>query len=156
MIKIRKATKQDRETLCNIDVLAIRELGKIHYSEIELNTWLKNLSPARYQHSIANLHTIVAELDSKIIGFAVLNQITGKITAIYVEPQYARQGVGTKILKALISESRKLGLNSLHCDASLSAAEFYKSIGFQAGEKCKHKFSNGIEIDCIPMIKIIR
>lgn len=156
MIKIRKATQQDRETLCNIDILAIRELGKIHYSEIELNTWLKSLSSKRYQNSITNRYTIVAELNSKIIGFAVLNQITGKITAIYVEPQYTRQGIGTKILNALISEGQKLGLNSLHCDASLSAAEFYKSIGFQAGEKCKHKFSNGIEIDCIPMIKIIK
>jgi len=38
-IKIRKATQQDRDALCQIHVSAIRGLGTSHYSAAEIDAW---------------------------------------------------------------------------------------------------------------------
>ena len=53
-ITIRKATHQDREALSEIHVSSIRELGKSHYSEAEIDAWSGGRTPARYEEHISS------------------------------------------------------------------------------------------------------
>ena len=39
--------------------------------------------------------------------------------------------------------------------SSLNARDFYVAAGFQPGQKCKHRFRNGGEVDCVPMKKLL-
>ena len=57
-ITIRRATRQDREVLCEIHVSAIRELGKSHYSEAEVDAWSRERTPERYEEHIVERHVI--------------------------------------------------------------------------------------------------
>ena len=151
MLTIRKATQKDRESLCEIQISAIRELGNSHYSEADLEAWTSGLSPERQGKYITERYVIVAEAGSEILGFGALDPDTGKVCAVYVRPDHAGGGIGFTILVSLISEAKRLGLQQLHCHASLNAREFYEHAGFQPGQLCKHRFRDGREIDCISM-----
>ena len=97
-ITIRKATHQDREALREIHVSSIRELGKSHYSEAEVDAWSGGRTPARYEEHISERHVIVAQNRSMLVGFGTLDITTGEILQLYVRPEYARKRIGTLIL----------------------------------------------------------
>ena len=138
---IRKATHQDREALREIHVSSIRELGKSHYSEAEVNAWSTGRT--------------LAQTRSRPVGFGTLDITTGEILQLYVRPEYARKRIGTLILDELLCVARAAGLHEVHCKSSLNARDFYVDAGFQPGQKCKHRFRNGGEVDCVPMKKLL-
>ena len=154
-ITIRKATHQDREALCEIHVSSIRELGKNHYSEAEVDAWSGGRTPARIEGHISERHVIVAQNRSVPVGFGTLDLTTGEINQLYVRPEYARKRIGTLILDELLCVARAAGLHEVHCISSLNARDFYVAAGFRPGQKCKHRFKNGGEVDCIPMKKLL-
>jgi hypothetical protein len=43
----------------------------------------------------------------------------------------------------------------VHCISSLNAEAFYANAGFHSGRKCKHRFEDGYEVDCIPMNRLL-
>ena len=152
-IKIRKATLQDCKALCEIHISAIRELGKTHYSEAEVDAWSRARTPERYEKHIRERQVVVAQHRSLPVGFGTLDLVTGQVVQLYVRPEYARKGIGTQILEALLGMARAAGLREVHCISSLNAEAFYANAGFQSGQKCKHRFRDGGEVDCIPMKK---
>ena len=154
-VAIRKATHQDREALCEIHVSSIRELGKSHYSEAEVDAWSGGRAPARYEGHISERHVIVAQIRSVPVGFGTLDLTTGEILQLYVRPEYARKRIGILILDVLLCVARAAGLREVHCKSSLNARDFYVDAGFQPGQKCKHRFRDGGEVDCIPMKKLL-
>ncbi len=154
-ITIRKATHQDREALREIHVSSIRELGKSHYSEAEVNTWSTGRTTARYEEHISERHVIVAQNRSMPVGFGTLDIMTGEILQLYVRPEYARKCIGTLILVELLCVTRASSRREVHCISSLNAMDFYIDAGFQPGQKCNHRFRNGGEVDCVPMKKLL-
>ena len=154
-ITIRRATHQDRETLCEIHVSSIRGLGKSHYSEAELEAWAGGRTPERYEAHISERYVIIAQDGSMPVGFGTLDPATGELVQLYVSPECARKGVGTRLLDELLRVARAAGHREVHCLASLNARDFYIDAGFQPGAKCKHRFRDGGEVDCIPMKKLI-
>jgi putative acetyltransferase len=141
--------------LCQIHVSAIRGLGASHYSAAEVDAWSRGRTPERYEKHIAERYVIVAQHGSKPAGFGTLDYTTGEIRQVYVSPEYARKRIGHRILRELLAEARGRGLREVHCLSSLNAEAFYANSGFYAGQRCKHRFQNGGEIDCIPMKKML-
>ena len=154
-ITIRKATHQDREALCEIHVSSIRELGKSHYSEADVDAWSKGRTPACYEGHISERHVIVAQKRSIRVGFGTMDLTTGEIIQLYVRPEYARKRIGTLMLDELLCVARAAGLREVNCISSLNARDFYVDAGFQPGQKCKHRLRDGGEVDCVPMNKLL-
>ena len=152
-IRLRKATQWDCEELCTIHISAIRELGKSHYSEAEVDAWSRGKTSERYEKCISERHVIVAEHRSIPVGFGTLDLTTGEIRQLYVRPEYARKHIGTQILEELLNTAKAKSLHEVHCLSSLNAEIFYASAGFRSGRKCRHRFRDGGEIICIPMKK---
>ncbi len=152
-ITIRRAARKDCEALCEIRVASIRELGQTHYSEEELDAWAAGKGPARYEKRIAEQHVVVAERAGVPVGFGTFDPQTGEIIQLYVHPDHARQGVGTRILEHLLQEARVAGFGVVHCAASLSARDFYVKAGFEAGPRRRRRFRSGGEVDCVAMRK---
>ena len=150
-ITIRKATHQDREALREIHISSIRELGKSHYSEAEVDAWSGGRTQARYEGHISERHVIVAQNRSMPVVFGTLDITTGEILQLYVRPEYARKRIGTLILDEMLRVARAAGLHEVHCISSLNARDFYIDAGFQPGQKCKHRFRNGGEVECVSM-----
>ena len=152
MILIRKAKQEDREPIWSVHVQAIQEVCKSHYSENELAAWSGVLKPSRYTADIGNKTFLVAEDKNVIVGFGRLNQQNGNVEAVYVHPNYIRQGVGKKILNALERVAQDFGLATLHLWASLNALPFYQSQGYAAQWQTRYLLPFG-RVACVYMVK---
>ena len=154
-ITIRKATIQDCNTIYEIHVSSIRELGKSHYREDQVASWSGGRTPERYNKFIKNKHVVIAEYHSIPVGFGTFDVTTGELIQLYVKPEYTRKGVGIRILNELLDLAKEKGLAEAYCDVSLNAERFYVNSGFTPGSKTTHRFNDGNEMDCIPMRKIL-
>lgn len=48
------------------------------------------------------------------------------------QPNQQRQGIGTLLLNYVMDEARRLGADTIWCDARLDAADFYRRFGMEA------------------------
>jgi N-acetylglutamate synthase-like GNAT family acetyltransferase len=111
------------------------------------------MRPEKYEEAIRSNEFFVAEEDELVVGFGELNQTNGEIQGLYVSPDAGRRGIGLKLLRTLEERARASGLKSLHLTATLNAVSFYERAGFQAQQKLTHILREGIERECISMIK---
>ena len=107
-----------------------------------------------------------AMIDKKLVGIAYLNQFRDKSgyrfafeNTIYVHNNYLKQGIGLKLLKQLISSSKKnkdikkiiAVIGSLD---SIGSIKVHKKLGFKnCGKLKKIGFKKNKWIDCIIMQK---
>ncbi len=84
-----------------------------------------------------NFSSIVAESENKIIGYGFLQVDNlswvknGTLFELFVHPDYARCGVGTKLLQNLEAYAREHDCKVIFVGASLTALPFYKSCNYQ-------------------------
>jgi ribosomal protein S18 acetylase RimI-like enzyme len=85
---------------------------------------------------------VVAELDGRLAGFCVTapSGDEAELTALYVEPERWRTGIGGRLLRAAIDDLRAGGCRALTLwvlPANASAIAFYERFGFEhdGGEK---------------------
>ena len=126
------------------------------YTREEIQAWAEPKKPETYEESIRDKEFFVAEEDDVILGFGILNQTTTEVEAVYVSPKAGRRGVGMKVLQKLEERARALGLQELRLNASLNAVPFYKRAGYLAQAESKYRLSTGVEIACVPMLKLIQ
>jgi len=83
----------------------------------------------------------VAEQDGKVLGFAIGNTQTGNIWALFVDPDYEKQGVGRALFKTMVRWLSKQKLNKLYLstEPNTRAEKFYADAGWTKGRK----LSNG-------------
>lgn len=75
----------------------------------------------------------LAELEGTIIGYGIVDKVTGDIPQLAVDCRYRRQGIATAILQDLQGQTQGTGLTVINVDErdeSLNA--FLKQMGFQA------------------------
>ena len=75
----------------------------------------------------------VAESGDRVLGFAVLDQKTASIWALFVAPDAERTGVGRALHDHLIASARTLGLIELWLRTSpgTRAERFYRAAGWR-------------------------
>lgn len=109
-----------------------------------------------------NLFWLVAEVDSTVIASSELKTGTGYsrhvgTIGVGVKRDYRDVGVGTELLKALISHAKTIGLELLTLTVSSSntrAIHVYERIGFKETGRIPHSlFKNGTYRDSIIMTK---
>ena len=76
-----------------------------------------------------------------------------KIRAFFVDPAYARQGLGRAILERSEAEARQAGFSSLTLMATLPGVPFYERQGYVAGPAINFPLPGGLEIRFVPMSK---
>ena len=74
----------------------------------------------------------VVELDGRIVGFAIGNALTGNIWALFMEPEYERQGYGRRLHDEMVSWLFSQGLQKLWLttEQHTRAERFYEVAGW--------------------------
>jgi ribosomal protein S18 acetylase RimI-like enzyme len=72
---------------------------------------------------------------------------------MFVLPDYFRRGIGRAMMRHLERIAREHGLKNLMLDATLNAATFYRSQGFQGDTAGTYHSPRGIALECVPMMK---
>ncbi len=85
----------------------------------------------------------LAELGGRVMGGAGLmllhwgpgrddpQPIRGRVSNVFVEPEFRRQGVARQLVRVVLAEARARGLGMLNLGTSAEGRELYASLGFQ-------------------------
>lgn len=154
MLHIQKAKREDAAAAWEIRNNAILYQCAGHYSCSTLAAWTSGESPLEFLNAVET-DFYLAIFSDLIVGTGMVNIETGKVDAIFVDPQHMRKGVGRTILSFLEAMALKRGVRTLNLESTLNAAAFYRACGFRGNEVRKYVSPKGIELDCIPMLKVI-
>lgn len=76
-----------------------------------------------------------------------INGKTGTILNVYTKPEYRKKGIAGNLLKMLLAESKKIGLDFVELKATDSGYNLYKSIGFEDVMSKYHNMKYIIDIN---------
>jgi len=151
----RKARRDDAQAVWDIRNAAIIAQCGSHYSSAELAIWTSGEMPADFVQDVDD-NWYVATSNGHVVGTGRIDLASGKVDAIFVQPDQMRTGVGRQVLQDLEKLALQAGLTELSLDATLNAAPFYRACGFVGNSVAKYESPRGIDLDCIPMTKKLR
>ncbi|WP_267642748.1 GNAT family N-acetyltransferase [Haloarchaeobius amylolyticus] len=171
---VREATESDVEAIRSVHAAAIRELGRETYSAEQVAAWAAGCETAEYEDiSHEDCCFVVAEAEDEerpgILAFGSLwltppegyeRPADAEVTAVYVDPSVAREGVGSAVLAALEDRARETaGVETLGLTASTNAVPFYEAHGYESVRERTHEFSGhestGVEGVVVEMVKTL-
>ncbi len=159
-LTLRAARESDAQALWSVHARAVRISAATHYGQDELDAWAERSRPESYAGAMRTKSMIVAEIRTpegpRIAGFAQLQPDEGIVEAIYVDPDFARQGVGRALFAELERIARARGLPGLTVEASLNSAPFYAALGCVRRAIDRHELAPGVHIACVVMDKRLR
>ncbi|MGW8393250.1 GNAT family N-acetyltransferase [Pseudoduganella sp. HUAS MS19] len=149
MITVLPADCADIPILWQLRTRALRKQCAGHYAPDILRTWAAAPAPATYPALLAQGGGIKANIGSELAGYAILDLERNEVDAVFVDPQFAGQGVGKALLRAL--EQMAAQPAALHLYASLNAVPFYEAAGYRAMKSTQYQHPSGILLDCVFM-----
>lgn len=157
-IEVREASEEDAEEILRVHSTSIRRLGPEAYDEHQVDAWdREDREPDDYIESIRDdeKRVVVAISEGTVVGFGDVNLEEGEITAVYVDPDHVREGVGTALLERLEAIARENGLGSLELLSTLVAVDFYEDAGYEPVEEVEYELTggDGVEVTCVEMEK---
>lgn len=131
---IRRYQPGEEPALWEVYFRATHETNARDYHPDLLNRW----APAdkdmdEWRERLAEKNPFVAVLDETIAGMAEL-EVDGFVDYFYVHPAFQRRGVGSRLMEELEDEARRIHLNVLKADVSLTAKAFFEAMGFTVTE----------------------
>lgn len=139
-VEVREAEPTDADQIRAVHLASIEGVAGEEYDDVQVSAWAHDRDPEEYPIESADTYFVVAEQDDRLIGFGWMIPVAdeyfeatveGEITAVYVHPSVARQGVGTRIYTELEAAARRKGVESLGLWASLNSVPFYDEHGYQ-------------------------
>ncbi len=148
-ILLRFATAKDVPALIELQTRSIRQLSIPYYTAQQIEAIERSQKTARSSDETC----LIAEVGGEIVGFAALINNHSQISAVFVHPEFARQGMGAKLLAALETQAQQHSCPLLGVISSLTAVAFYQAQGYQIVNKWGFWTSDRIWIPCMRLEK---
>ena len=138
-IKLRLGRIGDAQKSFEIHYRAIHKIAFCGYPESVLNSWgrLHSEEELAKREQRFNLRIeqkenviVVAEVEKQIAGFGEILLSQSELTALYVNSDLKRQGIGTAIIEDLEFRAKEQEIKALTLHSSLTAVPFYEKNGF--------------------------
>jgi GNAT superfamily N-acetyltransferase len=177
-IHIRKATTADVPRLREVIEASVRGLQAQDYSPAQIEGALQSVYGADSQLITDGTYLIAEVTESQkpeIVacgGWSKRKTLYGgdqyasredslldpkqdaaKIRAFFVDPKWARRGIGSMILEACESAAEEAGFTRLEMGATLSGVAFYRAKGYAEIERQNAPLSNGETLEILRMAK---
>lgn len=147
-LSIRLAEVADAERIVQIQCQALQTQCAEDYTTEQLNALIKDKSRKRsWDETI-----FVAEINNEVVGFAALLRVFSSIGAAYVDPDFTRRGIGTKLLAEVEREAKLHNIPVLRVMSSLTARPFYEANGYDAIAESYIRVK-GVKIPCVALKK---
>lgn len=79
-----------------------------------------------------------------------------RIRAFFVHPDFARQGVGKRLIAACEQAAMAAGFRQIELAATLPGEPLYAAVGYEVLERWEHSLPNGITMPLVRMRKNLR
>ena len=153
---LRAATPADAEGILVVHVAAIIANGPAAYTDEQVAAWAaKTEGTDRYVDAVSDPATVlvVAEADSRVIGFGELDVESGEVEAIFVDPEWDGRGIGSSILNHFEHRLADEGFDVVRLRAVLNAVGFYQQQGYEQDKQVTNTTTNDVEVDSVWMEK---
>lgn len=140
-MKIRFAQDKDYAAIARLHRQTIRHVNSKDYPEDIIKVWSGRSKAARFRSNANICKRWVAVDKDKITGFCD-HKLDGEFGALYVHKDFIGRGVGSKLYDTAENSMKKLGLNKITLEATLTAKDFYKKLGFKIIKKSFHKIKD--------------
>lgn len=130
-LRIRPARAADAPAAARLYYETVHRVNSRDYRPDQLAAWAPRVHPpAFWRRRWRVCRTFVAELPGGIAGFAELGR-HGQVDCFYVGHALQGQGVGAALMGRLIAAARRDGTPRLRAGVSLTAAPFFRRMGFR-------------------------
>ena len=175
---IREATLDDRPALEALIARSIRTLGAGDYTGAQIEAALRGAFGVDTQLIRDRSYFVVHDADGRMVGCggwsrrrtlfgsdaregrdaAELDPAVdaAKIRAFFVDPDAARQGVGTLLLEHCEARARAHGFRRFELMGTLPGVRLYAARGYRPGAPIQHRLTPDLTIEFVPMEKISR
>ncbi len=148
-ILVRVANPRDRPLIAQIYKQSIHVICAADYTQEQIQALLEHKQP--YKMNIWGDIVFVAEYGERIVGFAAL--LGSFVSAIFVDPLWIRQGIGTQLLNAIEIEAASRRFKWLFVKASLTGEPFYRTRGYEFIAQSDVVVARGIRFACVDLQK---
>src|SRR5580658_8444829 len=174
-MNLRLAVPEDIPTLTELIAASVRILQAEDYTASQRESALVSVFGVDTQ-LIADGTYFVAEVDGTIVacgGWSKRKTLFGadhcagredslldpatdaaKIRAFFVHPEWARRGIGTRVLEACESAAAAEGFTCFELVATLLGEPMYRARGFVPGEAFEVPLANGVQLPVVRMTKM--
>lgn len=174
--RLRHATLDDKAELVELIARSARELSADDYTPEQVEGALRGAFGVDTQ-LIQDRTYFVAEADGKLVacgGWSKRRTLFGgdagtgrdaaeldpatdaaKIRAFFVDPAYARRGLGSAILERCETEAAACGFRRFEMMATLPGARLYARYGYSGTQHIEYEVQPGVMIEFIPMKKAL-
>jgi putative acetyltransferase len=130
-MNLRTFKSNDTPELIRLFRDSVHRVCRGDYNPAQLIAWAPdNIDEAAWTQRFGKSFTLIAEEKGKILGFSNLES-SGYIDMFYVHADWQGKGAGKLLYDGLEGEARRLNLNRLTSDVSITAQPFFLSRGFQ-------------------------
>lgn len=150
MVNIRRAEVDDIEHFKEVVESSITVLCKDHYSQDQINGLLKQYPvPELYKRWLNERILLVAEKDSKIVGFAQFDPAIAAIEAVHVLPECTHLGIGRRLVEEIENIASAMNIKRIVLESSINADKFYAKCGYVRKGLAKFTCNNGVELKTV-------
>ena len=134
-VALRPYLPADAKRCAEIFRLSIEELAADDYDEQQREAWASRADDERaFGARLAGELTLLAVIGGAIAGFASLKGAE-EIDMLFIDPEFARQGVGRTLVDALTRLAQARGATRLTTEASDVAKPLFERQGFTAQKR---------------------
>ena len=124
---LRNYVKTDCAQLARLFYDTVHTVNAKDYTQEQLDAWATGkVNLEAWNESFQAHHTVVAEMDGKIVGFGDMDE-TGYLDRLYVHKDYQRRGVAAAICDALEQRTKAAEFTT---HASITARPFFEKRGY--------------------------
>ena len=152
MLQIRRATDDDGPIAFEIRLQAIRSQCIGAYTAEQMLTWTRGAAEDGYTALMAKPFYLGC-VEGEPVATGMLDPGHREVGALFVRPGFIGRGIGGQMLAHLEQVALALGIEEVVLDATLNAADFYRSRGYEGREQSIYHSPTGLDLACIPMVK---
>lgn len=131
-VSLRPFLPADAERCAEIFRASIAELASEDYGEDQRDAWAAKADDEKgFSSRLSKALTLVALADGETVGFASLRDAS-ELDMLYVDPRFARRGVGAALIDALSRLAEARGAERLTSEVSDTARALFERQGFVA------------------------
>lgn len=172
-VTCRKATLADFPRLMQLQTAAFSELGRDHYSDRQVEAILMHAELLTPNIIVEGHYFVFVTANDRIVASAGWSRQTPEyermmevadhgltanqviVRSVYVHPDYARQGLGSRIMKVVEEDAFTFGFTDLVLTATLPGVPLYRHLGYQSMGWSSATLADGTVLQLLAMRKLL-
>ena len=129
-MRVRKFRASDANRVAQIIRRCLFEVNIKDYPKRVIDSMCDHFSPQNLIELAKRRDVYVLVHEDKILGTGNLRE--NNVRSVFVDPDFHRIGVGKRLMKHLENLLKKKGYKTVELFSSVTALEFYKTLGYKA------------------------